>query len=397
MSIDIKTPQLPESVNDATVITWHKQPGDTVHEDENLVDLETDKVVLEVPSPARGVLERIQQPEGAKVTSGAVLGTLDTEIGAKETPAPAAEQPVPGKSSTTHSDPASTSPAQETPFASPSVRQKLHENALTEQDVTPTGDKGHITTDDVMRELATRPQSSDLIGGREERRVPMTRLRARMAERLTQAQQTTATLTTFNEIDMQAVMDLRNRYKAVFEQTHQVRLGFMSFFIRAVCEALKRFPDVNASVDGTDIIYHGYFDIGVAVSSDRGLVVPIIRDADQLSTAEIEQQIVALSKKARSGKLTMDDLTGGTFTVSNGGVFGSMLSTPIINPPQAGILGMHKIEKRPVVVDDSIVIRPVMYVALSYDHRLIDGKTAVQFLVTVKQLIEDPGRLLLGV
>ena len=397
MTVDIKAPQLPESVTDATIVAWRKQPGEPVTEDENLVDLETDKVVLEVPAPSSGVLKEILQPEGAQVTADTLLGHIDdsqtaTAPDAKPaTPAPSAETSVETRAAAIE-----TEPEEQPPFASPSVRQQLHEAGLEETDVQPTGEKGHITHADVEKRRQ-QPRSTDLIDGREERRVPMTRLRARMAERLIQAQHATATLTTFNEIDMQAVIDLRQQYREPFEKAHGVRLGFMSFFIRAACEALKKFPDINASVDGTDIIYHGYYDIGVAVSSDRGLVVPIIRNADQLSMAGIESRIADLSQKARDNKLTLDDLTGGTFTVSNGGVFGSMLSTPIINPPQSAILGLHKIEKRPVVIDDAIHIRPIMYAALSYDHRLIDGKTAVQFLVTIKQLVENPSRILLGV
>lgn len=384
MSTLIKTPQLPESVADALVITWHKQPGDHVIEDENLVDLETDKVVLEVPAPKSGILKEILQAEGSTVTGEMLLGKIDTS----ET-----TQVLSKKTQTEKVETTGTTES----FASPSVRQQLLKNNLQESEVTSSGKKGHITQDDVAKKIAETISTSEVTGSREQQRIPMTRLRARMAERLAQAQQTSATLTTFNEIDMQAVIDIRNQYKQQFEHSHNVRLGFMSFFIQAACEALKNYPDVNASIDGSDIIYHGYFDIGVAVSSKRGLVVPVIRNADQLSMAAIEQTIVDLSTKAQSGKLTMDDLTGGTFTVSNGGVFGSMLSTPIINPPQSGILGMHKIEKRAVVINDKIEIRPMMFVALSYDHRLIDGKTAVQFLVTVKELIEDPSRLLLGI
>lgn len=399
MSISVKTPQLPESVADAVVITWHKQAGDYVVEDENLVDLETDKVVLEVPAPKSGVLSEILQPEGSTVTADILLGTIDSSETTQVLPSKTAT----GKQKTTKVKTTSVETTATTEaFASPSVRQQLFENNLQQSDVTSTGKKGHITSDDVAKKVAQKPPAQvsaaqpAAAGAREQRRVPMTRLRARMAERLAQAQQTSATLTTFNEIDMQAVMAIRSQHKQQFEQSHNVRLGFMSFFIQATCEALKKFPDVNASIDGGDIIYHGYFDIGVAVSSKRGLVVPNIRDADQLGMAGIEQTIVDLSTKAQNGKLTMDDLTGGTFTVSNGGVFGSMLSTPIINPPQSAILGMHKIEKRAVVVNDQIEIRPIMFVALSYDHRLIDGKTAVQFLVSIKELIEDPTRLLLS-
>ncbi len=382
MNTSIKTPQLPESVADALVITWHKQPGDHVIEDENLVDLETDKVVLEVPAPKSGILKEILQPEGSTVTGEMLLGKIDTS----ETT----------QILTTKTDDIETTSTTES-FASPSVRQNLLKNNLQESDITSSGKKGHITQDDVAKKVTEISGVTGIYGTREQQRIPMTRLRARMAERLAQAQQTSATLTTFNEIDMQAVINIRNQHKQQFEHSHNVRLGFMSFFIQATCEALKNFPDVNASIDGSDIIYHGYFDVGVAVSSKRGLVVPIIRNADQLGMAGIEQSIVDLSTKAQNGKLTMDDLTGGTFTVSNGGVFGSMLSTPIINPPQSGILGMHKIEKRAVVINDKIEIRPMMFVALSYDHRLIDGKTAVQFLVNIKELIEDPTRLLLDI
>ncbi|HHJ20576.1 MAG TPA: 2-oxoglutarate dehydrogenase complex dihydrolipoyllysine-residue succinyltransferase [Gammaproteobacteria bacterium] len=392
MTITVKTPPLPESVNDATVITWHRQVGEHVTQDENLVDLETDKVVLEVPAPESGVLTEIHQPAGSVVVADVALGRIEPGAAAitEESPHPEEAQ------STPQTDSATT-------FASPSVRQQLLANQLSSDDVPASGRKNHILKEDVsahlqQSETLSPPQDTPDSGGeREERKVPMTRLRARMAERLLSAQQNAAILTTFNEVDMQAVIELRKRYKTRFEETHNVRLGFMSFFVSACLQGLKKFPEINASIDGTDVIYHGYYDIGVAVSSQRGLVVPIVRNVDQLSLADIEHQIVDLATRAQKNKLTMDDLTGGTFTISNGGVFGSLLSTPIINPPQTGILGMHKIEKRPVVVDDAIVIRPMMYLALSYDHRLVDGETAVRFLGTVKDLIEDPSRLLLQI
>ena len=413
MSIDIRVPTLPESVADATVLSWHKQPGDAVTRDENLVDLETDKVVLEVPAPADGVLTEIQFDEGDTVEADQVLAIIDENArAAAETPsqAPTAEaEPAPAPETET-----GVQERTELPVLTPSVRRLVKELNIDASKISGTGKNGRILKSDVMKFLdsqdkqeheqelealrsSTMPATELPQGARPEERVPMTRLRARIAERLVEAQQNAAILTTFNEVDLQAVMELRNRYKESFEKQHDTRLGFMSFFVKATVEALKRFPEVNASVDGTDIIYHGYYDIGIAVGSPRGLVVPVLRDADQLSFSEIENTIKQFGKKAQEGSLSYDELTGGTFTISNGGVYGSMLSTPILNPPQSGILGMHNIQQRPMVVDGEIVVRPMMYLALSYDHRIIDGRGAVQFLVTIKQLLEDPARMLLNV
>ncbi|OGT31145.1 MAG: dihydrolipoamide succinyltransferase [Gammaproteobacteria bacterium RIFCSPHIGHO2_12_FULL_35_23] len=393
MTIDIKVPQLPESVMDATVGEWHKKPGDKVARGENVVDLETDKVVLEVPAPQDGILEEIIQAQGVTVVAGAVLAKISAE--AKES-TKKAEVAASAKA------PANTAVKEE---LSPSVRRMVAEHEVDIKQVKGSGKDGRITKQDVEEALKHKPtpneaKSSSTSGGggaREEKRVPMSRLRARIAERLLAAKNTTAMLTTFNEIDMKAVMDLRAAYKDIFEKQYNVRLGFMSFFTKAVVEALKRFPDVNASIDGNDLVYHGFFDIGMAVSTERGLVVPIVRDADQLSMAEIEKQIASYAKRARDGELTLEEMTGGTFTITNGGVFGSLLSTPILNLPQSAILGLHKIEDRAVVVNGEIIIRPMMYVAMSYDHRIIDGRQSVQFLKTVKELIEDPSRLILEV
>lgn len=424
MSIDIRVPALPESVADATVLSWHKQPGEAVTRDENLVDLETDKVVLEVPAPADGVLTDIQFNVGDTVEADQILAVLDENAEPSAAPAKA-EKPEPvsaGKRGPLEAEPKPApppAPATEPktgsePVLTPSVRRLVKELNIDASKIRGTGKNGRILKSDVMKYLDTqdrqeheqeleavrssaRPVSELPQGARPEERVPMTRLRARIAERLLEAQSNAAILTTFNEVDLQAVMDLRNKYKDAFEKQHDTRLGFMSFFIKAAIEALKKFPEVNASVDGNDIIYHGYYDIGIAVGSPRGLVVPVLRDADRLSFSEIESSIKAFGKKAQDGTLSYDELTGGTFTISNGGVYGSMLSTPILNPPQSGILGMHNIQQRPVVVDGEIVIRPMMYLALSYDHRIIDGRGAVQFLVTIKQLLEDPARMLLNV
>ena len=420
MSIDIRVPALPESVADATVLSWHKQPGDAVSRDENLVDLETDKVVLEVPAPSDGVLTEVQFEEGDTVEADQVLAILDENAtGTAAAPAPAAEKPA--ETPSTETEPVRTAAAEaeteksgEQPVLTPSVRRLVKELNIDASKISGTGKNGRILKSDVMKFLdkqdkneheqelealrsSARPATELPQGARPEERVPMTRLRARIAERLLEAQQNAAILTTFNEVDLQAVMELRNRYKESFEKQHDTRLGFMSFFVKAVVEALKKFPEVNASVDGTDIIYHGYYDIGIAVGSPRGLVVPVLRDADQLSFGEIETTIKQFGKKAQEGSLSYDELTGGTFTISNGGVYGSMLSTPILNPPQSAILGMHNIQQRPVVVEGDIVVRPMMYLALSYDHRIIDGRGAVQFLVTIKQLLEDPARMLLNV
>ncbi|KTD75674.1 2-oxoglutarate dehydrogenase complex dihydrolipoyllysine-residue succinyltransferase [Legionella waltersii] len=404
MSIEVKVPVLPESVADATVATWHKKAGDKVARDENLVDLETDKVVLEVPSPVDGVLSEILFNVGDTVGSGELLA----KISAGE----AATAPVttPVKEEKTASKEESVA-LNEDKSTSPVVRRMLAENDLSPALIQGTGKDGRITKEDVIAYIETnrgKPTSasepakdigvkSTPMSTREEKRVPMTRLRAKIAERLLQAQHNAAMLTTFNEVNLKAVMDVRAQYKDQFEKKHGVKLGFMSFFTKAVVESLKRFPAVNASIDGQDIVYHGFYDIGIAVSTERGLVVPVVRDADQLSMAEIELAINDAAAKARTGKLSMEEMQGGTFTITNGGVFGSLLATPIINPPQTGILGMHKIEERPVVEKGQIVIRPMMYVALSYDHRLIDGKDSVQFLVSVKELLEDPSRLLLNV
>ena len=398
---DVRVPTLPESVTDATVLTWHKKPGDPVSRDEHLLDLETDKVVLEVPSPIDGVLTEIKADEGAVVTSDDILAIL-TE-GAVAAAAPAASEPA--AETPTESD--------DDPILTPAVRRLVKEMKIDPSQVTGTGKEGRILKSDVMRYLdeqknqpaeakeakaaASAAPDDIALGPRDEKRVPMSRLRARVAERLLEAQANAAILTTFNEVDLQNVIELRKKYKDQFEKQHDTRLGFMSFFVKAAVEALKKFPAVNASIDGDEIVYHNYFDIGIAVGSPRGLVVPILRDADQMSFAEIEARIREYGEKARDGSLSYDDLTGGTFTISNGGVYGSMLSTPILNPPQSAILGMHNIVERPVVVNGEIVIRPMMYLALSYDHRIIDGRESVQTLVTIKELLEDPARLMLQV
>ena len=403
MAIEIKVPQLPESVADATLVTWHKQAGQTVTRDENLADLETDKVVLEVPAPVNGVLKELRIVAGTSVTSGQVLAVL--EEGAAVTAAPAAAKPAapaPAK--------AAAAPTGNDKLA-PSVRRMVEEKQLDPTKIPASGKDGRITKGDVVEYLdkpagkpaggdkPAKPASAPAVGaaGRQDQRVPMTRLRARIAERLLEAQQTQAQLTTFNEIDLKSVMDLRAHYKESFEKKHGVKLGFMSFFVKAAIEALKRFPVVNASVEGNDIVYHEYYDIGVAVSTERGLMVPVLRDADLQSYADIEKNIGSYATRAREGKITIEELTGGTFSITNGGTFGSLLSTPIVNMPQSAILGMHKTMERPVVVNGQIEIRPMMYVALSYDHRIIDGREAVQFLVAIKEGLEDPARLLLGV
>ncbi len=413
MQVEIKVPVLPESVTEGTLGDWHKQVGDAVSVDENLVDLETDKVVLEIVASSAGVLESIAFEGGATVKNGDVLGVIDTEATAS---APAAEVPAEAPAEAAAAAPAAAAEAPAAAAAegdgkaSPAVRKLLNEHGLSVEDVQPTGRKGAITKEDVELYLRSTPPAEAApapaaapaapimpSAGRNDRRVPMSRLRAKIAERLKEAQNTAAMLTTFNEINLQPMMDTRARYRDLFEKTHGVKLGMMSFFTAAAVEALKRFPAVNASIDGDDIVYHDYFDIGIAVSSDRGLVVPILRDADQMNYAEIEQSIRDMGERARSGKLGIEELTGGTFSITNGGIFGSMLSTPILNPPQSAILGMHAIQQRPVVIDGEIVVRPMMYVALTYDHRIIDGREAVQFLVTIKNLLEDPARLMLGV
>ena len=385
MSIEIRVPALPESVADATIITWHKKAGDSVTRDETLVDLETDKVVLEVPAPESGVLAEILAQEGATVLANALLGKLNAGAVAAQSAKPASDdKPV-------------SSAAQTEMHLSPAVRRAVAEGDINVQGIQGSGKGGRIVKEDLSKTTTAATNAPMAVAGlRTEERVPMTRLRAKIAERLVEAQHNAAMLTTFNEINMQPVMDLRNRYKEQFEKTHGVKLGFMSFFTKAVVEALKKFPDVNASIDGQDIIYHGYYDVGIAVSTPRGLVVPIIRNAETLSLADIEKSIAASAAKARDGKLSVEEMTGGTFTITNGGVFGSLMATPIINPPQSGILGMHKIEDRPVAENGQVVIRPMMYVALSYDHRIIDGRESVGFLVAVKQFLEDPARMLLA-
>jgi 2-oxoglutarate dehydrogenase E2 component (dihydrolipoamide succinyltransferase) len=403
MSIEVKVPALPESVADATVATWHKKIGDAVTRDEILLELETDKVVLEVPAPADGKLSEIFFKEGDTVTSNQILAKMEAGSAAVEK-SPAKTEELASKAS-------DTSETSEEKAAGPAVRRLLSENDLKAAQVPGTGKDGRLTKEDVVAFIASNrektgksvaqsspaPIATTPMGAREERRVPMTRLRAKIAERLVEAQHNAAMLTTFNEVNLKAVMDLRAQYKDGFEKKHGVRLGFMSFFTKAVVESLKRFPAVNASIDGQDVVYHGYYDIGIAVSTERGLVVPVLRDADQLSMADIEKGINDSATRARQGKLGIEEMQGGTFTITNGGVFGSLLATPIINPPQTGILGMHKIEDRPIAEKGQVVIRPMMYVALSYDHRLIDGKESVQFLVSVKELLEDPARLLLNV
>ncbi len=415
MSTEVRVPSLPESVSDATVAGWHKQVGDPVARDENLLDLETDKVVLEVPSPVEGVLTEIHAETGAVVGSDDLLAIVEAGAsGAKPTaakPSPAKAAPEPAAETAAASEPATppSGGAGGDPILTPAVRRLVKELSIDPSRIEGSGKDGRILKSDVMRYLdqqkpaedediqAIIPEETQDRSHRNDQRVPMSRLRARVAERLVEAQQTAAILTTFNEVDLSQVMALRKRYKDSFEKENGVRLGFMSFFIKATIEALKKFPVVNASMDGTDIVYHDYFDIGIAVGSPRGLVVPILRDADQLSFAEIESRIRHFGQKAQEGTLSYEELTGGTFSISNGGVYGSMLSTPILNPPQSGILGMHNIVERPVVVNVEIVIRPMMYLALSYDHRIIDGREAVQTLVTIKQRLEDPARLLLQV
>lgn len=436
MSTEVKVPALPESVSEATVVTWHKQAGEPVERDENLVDLETDKVVLEVPAPEDGVLGEILKAEGETVTAGEVVAMLTEGGGAASSgasaPAAAAESAPaspPAEAAAPAADAAPAPASGELPPLSPAVRHLVDEHGLDARQIPATGRNGRILKEDVLRFMeqggsaastapapaapapasapagasaappsgVQAPAASAPAGDREERRVPMTRLRQRIAERLVEAQQTAAMLTTFNEVDMQPVMDLRARHKDQFQKTHDTKLGFMSFFVKAAVEALKRFPSVNASIDGTDILYHGYYDIGIAVSTERGLMVPVLRDADQRSFAEIEAAIADFGQRAQAGKIEIDELTGGTFTITNGGIFGSLVSTPILNPPQSGILGMHKIQERPVAENGQVVIKPLMYLAHSYDHRIIDGKEAVQFLVTIKDMLEDPARLLLEV
>ncbi|AON07823.1 TPA: 2-oxoglutarate dehydrogenase complex dihydrolipoyllysine-residue succinyltransferase [Pseudomonas aeruginosa] len=409
MAIEIKAPTFPESVADGTVATWHKKPGEAVKRDELIVDIETDKVVIEVLAEADGVLAEIIKNEGDTVLSNELLGKLN-EGGAAAPAAPAAAAPAAAPAAQAAA-PAAT--GGDDAILSPAARKLAEEAGIDPNSIAGTGKGGRVTKEDVVAAVEAKknapaapakpaaPAAEAPIfaaGDRVEKRVPMTRLRAKVAERLVEAQSAMAMLTTFNEVNMKPIMDLRSKYKDLFEKKHNgVRLGFMSFFVKAATEALKRFPGVNASIDGNDIVYHGYQDIGVAVSSDRGLVVPVLRNAEFMSLAEIEGGIANFGKKAKEGKLTIEDMTGGTFTISNGGVFGSLLSTPIVNPPQTAILGMHKIQERPMAVNGQVVILPMMYLALSYDHRLIDGKEAVSFLVAIKDLLEDPARLLLDV
>jgi 2-oxoglutarate dehydrogenase E2 component (dihydrolipoamide succinyltransferase) len=409
MTTEVRVPQLPESVADATLVAWHKKAGDTVSRDENLADLETDKVVLEVPAPAAGIVKSVAKAAGTTVTSGELLAVIDEQAGAAApAPAPAkteAKKPAEAKKTpAAAAAPAAGAPPAaraEEPAAklSPAARRLVEENRLAASDIAGSGRDGRITKSDVAHHLEGAPQArapSPAVA-REDRRVPMSRLRARIAERLVEAQSTAALLTTFNEIDMQTLMALRARYKDAFEKRHGVRLGFTSFFAKACVEALRRYPVVNASVEGADIVYHDYYDLGVAVSTDRGLVVPVLRDADRMDFAAIEKSVTGFAERARTGSITLEELTGGTFSITNGGVFGSLMSTPIVNAPQSAILGMHKIQERPVAVDGQVVVRPMMYIALTYDHRIIDGREAVQFLVAVKEALEDPARLLLQV
>jgi 2-oxoglutarate dehydrogenase E2 component (dihydrolipoamide succinyltransferase) len=407
MTTEVRVPQLPESVADATLVTWHKKAGDAVARDENLADLETDKVVLEVPAPAAGVLKSLDKAAGATVTSGELLAVIEEAAGAAAAPK-AAAKPEAKKSAEARKPEPSPAPAavpaaakKEEPAGklSPAARRLVEENKLDAGRIAGSGRDGRVSKSDVAHHLESAPQarSPATAAGRVDRREPMSRLRARIAERLVEAQSTAALLTTFNEVDMQALMALRARYKDAFEKRHGVRLGFMSFFAKACIEALRRYPVVNASVEGSDIVYHEYYDIGMAVSTERGLIVPVLRDADRMDFAGIEKAVGDIAERARSGTVTIEELTGGTFSITNGGVFGSMMSTPIVNAPQSAILGMHKIEDRPVAVDGQVVVRPMMYVALTYDHRIIDGREAVQFLVAVKEALEDPARLLLQV
>jgi 2-oxoglutarate dehydrogenase E2 component (dihydrolipoamide succinyltransferase) len=402
MSIEVKVPQLPESVTDATLVNWHKKPGDAVSRDENLVDLETDKVVLEVPAPSAGVLKEIKVESGTTVTAGQVLAILETSEGTVAVKAAAAPAEVKAEA------PATKAAAAAGGKLAPSAKRMVEENKLDASQIAGSGRDGRVSKGDVIQHMAggkAAPAAAAVkaapavslpaAGSRGEQRVPMTRLRARIAERLLQAQSTAALLTTFNEVDLTEVNALRARYKDKFEKTHGVKLGFTSFFIKAAIEALRRFPAVNASIDGNDIIYHEYYDIGVAVSTERGLMVPVLRNAESMSYADIEKGVGTYATKAREGSITLEELTGGTFTITNGGVFGSLMSTPILNPPQVAILGMHKIQDRPMVVNGEIKIRPMMYLALTYDHRIVDGKDSVQFLVAIKDALEDPARLLL--
>jgi 2-oxoglutarate dehydrogenase E2 component (dihydrolipoamide succinyltransferase) len=414
MIIDVKVPQLSESVSEATLVSWHNKVGEAVARDQNLIDIETDKVVLELPAPDAGVLVKILKNNGESVTSGDLIAQIDTEAKASVgTAAPAKAEAAPAAKVETKAEAAA--------MAGPAARKLMEEKGLSAADVKGTGPGGRVLKEDVTgaakpaaptpavtgvpSRLTSAPKAAlpqpavitaeAIVAERPEQRVPMSRLRARIAERLVESQSTNAILTTFNEVNMAPVMDLRNKYKDKFEKEHGVKLGFMSFFVKAAVHALKKYPVLNASIDGNDVVYHGYFDIGIAVGSPRGLVVPILRDADQLSLAQIEKKIAEFGTKAKDGKLTLEELSGGTFSISNGGVFGSMLSTPIINPPQSAILGIHATKDRPVVENGQIVIRPINYLAMSYDHRIIDGREAVLGLVTMKEALEDPARLLL--
>jgi 2-oxoglutarate dehydrogenase E2 component (dihydrolipoamide succinyltransferase) len=424
MTIEVRVPQLPESVADATLVSWHKQPGEAVARDENLVDLETDKVVLEVPAPVAGVISEIKFKDGTTVTSGQLLALIEEAAAVPGASAPAVMAPADGAAAPAQDAVRAAVPGSAAAEAggklSPAAKRVVEENKVDPKSLIGSGRDGRVSKSDVVNYLAAKDApapvksvalppagpatppaapvlAKPILRGRTEQRVPMTRLRARIAERMVQAQATQALLTSFNEVDLHLVNELRARYKEAFEKQHGVKLGFMSFFTKACAEALRKFPAVNAAVENNDIVYHDYFDIGVAVSTDRGLIVPILRDADQLSFAEIEKSIGNFAARARAGTITMEELTGGTFTITNGGVFGSLLSTPIVNSPQSAILGMHKIQERPVVVDGQVVARPMMYIALTYDHRIIDGREAVQFLVTVKQCLEDPARMVLGI
>ena len=401
MSMEIRVPQLPESVADATLVAWRKQPGESVSRDENLADLETDKVVLEVPAPAAGVIKEFKVQQGATVKSGDLLAIFE----------PGAAAATPAKAAVAAAAPAATASAEKSASgkAGPAARRAAEQAGVDPAAVSGSGRSGVVTKGDVLAHAAKQsaaPAASAPVaaavppvpaGPRAEQRVPMTRLRQRIAERLVQAQHSAALLTTFNEVDLTAVSELRARHKDRFEKEHGVKLGFMSFFVKAGIEALRKFPVMNAAVDGTDVIYHEYYDIGVAVSTDRGLVVPVLRNAETMGFAQIERQINDYGTRARAGGLALEELQGGTFTITNGGVFGSMLSTPILNAPQSAILGMHKIQERPVAVNGQVVIRPMMYLAVTYDHRIIDGREAVQFLVAIKDALEDPGRMLIGI
>ncbi|MHB8453848.1 MAG: 2-oxoglutarate dehydrogenase complex dihydrolipoyllysine-residue succinyltransferase [Acidiferrobacterales bacterium] len=406
MSIDIKVPDFPESISDGTLVSWRKRPGDPVRRAEILADIETDKIVFEIPAAADGVMQEILLNEGATVVSRQVIGRLAASQVEAAVQVPATAAPV----ETTAGGASRTAPAATQIILTPSAQKLIEDRGLEQQQIAGTGRGGRVLKEDVLRFLEGQPAESspevrdgagvpvpEMAGDRPEKRVAMTRLRARVAQRLVAAQHTAAILTTFNEVNMQPVMDLRQRYRERFEKEYGVRLGYMSFFVKAAVEVLKQFPEVNASIDGNEIVYHGYYDIGIAVSSPRGLVVPILRDADRISMAGVESQIAEFGQKAQKGALSMDEITGGTFTITNGGVFGSLLSTPILNLPQSAILGMHKIEERPIAENGQVVIRPMMYLALSYDHRIIDGREAVRFLVTIKEMLEDPARILLEV